>query len=222
MTLLPTCGNVFKYKGTNMAVKPINKKWTNGDLLVLRRLWVDAGWTMTQIGRKLGRPRGSVSGKIDRLGLKRIDAATSVTPPTPKQREKRVIKRRRTKAQMLEARANEVKKKVVRRRTRNADGKLEFAVQPEPQVTIAQQSLQGVMPSKVQIEDEGGDRVNVTILKLVECRAIVGRTDSGVALWCNRKRKPGKVYCSDHFEVYTNKFDPNYKAKKRNWKNTHV
>ena len=43
-------------------------RWDEGEIVRLINMW-RLGWSMTRIGEILNRPRGSIAGKIDRLGL---------------------------------------------------------------------------------------------------------------------------------------------------------
>jgi len=53
--------------------------WTEARVKILRALWAD-GWTGAQIGKKFGKSRSAILGKIHRLGLMR-----KTRPPPPPQ-----------------------------------------------------------------------------------------------------------------------------------------
>ena len=53
--------------------------WTEARIKILRALWAD-GWTGAQIGKKFGKSRSAILGKIHRLGLMR-----KTRPPPPPQ-----------------------------------------------------------------------------------------------------------------------------------------
>jgi GcrA cell cycle regulator len=58
---------------------PQPSDWTEARVKILRALWAD-GWTGAQIGKKFGKSRSAILGKIHRLGLMR-----KTRPPPPPQ-----------------------------------------------------------------------------------------------------------------------------------------
>jgi len=60
--------------------------WTEARVKILRALWAD-GLTGAQIGKKFGKSRSAILGKIHRLGLMRKKRPPPPRPPNPAQRQ---------------------------------------------------------------------------------------------------------------------------------------
>lgn len=61
--------------GRQPRMPKVVKDWTTEEIKTLCKLWADDTLSAAEIGRRMGRSKGSIVGKVDRLDLPARDAA---------------------------------------------------------------------------------------------------------------------------------------------------
>jgi len=143
--------------------------WTDEEITRLRELY-SAGSSVTQIGIELGKTRGSVSGKIDRLGIRVARVIPTVEETKPRIDRRKTNGNLESLAERLQARKWIAQRAAVAAPT---------ALPPEaPQEAVGFMDLREFHCRWV-LDTKG---------------------DDGLAMYCGCRKMPGLSYCKEHSE----------------------